>query len=107
MIPPPLPTRSPYTRLDLPGATGAVLSIAFATWTNAGVYQVVASNQLGSVIGPSIALTVTRTPLSFDTAPGGILASNDGTHLRVLGASGGGPVIILARSEEHTSELQA
>ena len=32
--------------LDLPGATNAALSIPFATWTNAGVYQVMASNHV-------------------------------------------------------------
>ena len=39
------------------------LLIPFVTWTNAGVYRVVISNALGSVIGPSIMLTVLRTPL--------------------------------------------
>jgi alpha-tubulin suppressor-like RCC1 family protein len=85
--------------VDLLGATNAALAIPFATWTNAGVYRVVASNMFGSVTGSPIMLTVLRTPLYFDTSPGGILVSNDGTHLRVLGASGVGPVVILASSD--------
>ena len=85
--------------IDLPGATNAALLIPFATWTNAGLYRVLASNVLGSVTGPPIMLTVLRTPLYFDTSPGGILLSNDGTHLRVLGASGVGPVVILASGD--------
>ncbi len=85
--------------IDLAGATNAALTIPFATWTNAGLYGVVVSNGLGSVTGPPLMLTVLRNPLYFDTSPGGILVSNDGTHLRVLGASGVGPVIILASSD--------
>ncbi len=85
--------------LDLTGATNAALAIPSATWTNAGVYRVVARNLFGSVTGPTIVLTVMRTPLWFDTAPGGIVVSNDGTHLRVLGASGVGPVVILTSSD--------
>src|ERR1039458_6505249 len=53
----------------------------------------------GSITGSPITLTVQRTPLYFDTSPGGILVSNDGTHLRVLGASGVGPVVILTSSD--------
>ena len=85
--------------INLRGATNAALAIPFATWTNAGLYRVVASNLFGSVTGSPIMLTVLRTPLYFDTSPGGILVSNDGTHLRVLGASGVGPVLILASSD--------
>jgi hypothetical protein len=85
--------------INLAGATNVVLAIPFATWTNAGLYRVVVSNVFGSVTGPPIMLTVLRTPLYFDNSPGGILLSNDGTHLRVLGASGAGPVVILASSD--------
>ena len=84
---------------DLAGATNAALAIPFVNWTNAGTYRVVVSNAFGSVTGPAMILTVMRTPLWFDTAPGGIVVSNDGTHLRVLGASGVGPVILLATSD--------
>jgi alpha-tubulin suppressor-like RCC1 family protein len=85
--------------IDLAGATNVVLAIPFATWTNPGLYRVVVSNGFGSVTGPPTMLSVLRTPLYFDTSPGGILMSNDGTHLRVLGASGVGPVVILASSD--------
>jgi alpha-tubulin suppressor-like RCC1 family protein len=85
--------------MDLPGATNMALTIPFATWTNTGTYRVVASNSFGSVAGPPIVLTVLRTSLQFDSSPGGILLSNDGAHLRVLGASGVGPVVLLASSD--------
>jgi hypothetical protein len=84
--------------LDLPGATGPALSIGFATWSNAGIYRLVASNALGQVFGPSIIVTVLRTPLRFDAAPRGIQLTNDGAHLQVLGASGIGPVVLFASS---------
>ena len=90
--------------MDLSGATNAALSIPFATWANAGVYRVVVSDVFGSVTGPPMVFTVLRTPLQFDTAPGGIVVSNDGTHLRVLGASGIGPVVILGSGDLHAWE---
>ena len=82
--------------LDIPGATNAVLAIPFANWTNAGTYRVVVSGTFGSVTGPPMVLTVVRSPLWFDTSPGGIVVSNNGTHLRVLGASGVGPIVLFA-----------
>ena len=88
--------------LALPGATNAALDFPLATWTNAGVYRLVTSDLFGSMTGPAITLTVLRTPLYFDTSAGGILVSNDGTHLRVLGASGVGPVVVLASSDLQT-----
>lgn len=90
--------------LNLAGATNAALAIPFATWTNAGVYRVLVTDAFGSVTGAPIELTVQRSPLWFDTSPGGILVSNDGTHLRLLGASGVGPVVLLASSDLMTWE---
>ena len=83
----------------LPGATGPALAIGFVTWTNAGIYRVVMSNALGRVLGPSIILTVLRTPLQFDNCPGGIQMTNGEAHLRLSGASGVGPVVLLASSD--------
>jgi len=84
--------------LNISGATNVALSIPFANWTNAGTYCVVVSNEFGSVTGSSVVLTVLRSPLWFDTALGGIVVSNDGTHLRLLGLSGVGPVVLFASS---------
>jgi hypothetical protein len=44
-------------------------------------------------------LTVLRTPLLFDTSAGGLLTTNGGFHLRLLGASGAGPVVIYASND--------
>jgi len=90
--------------LNVAGATNTTLSLPFANWTNAGVYHLVVSNLVGSVTGPPIELTVFRALLQFDTSPGGILVSNDGTHLRVLGAAGIGPLVILTSSDLQTWE---
>jgi hypothetical protein len=84
--------------VDLPGATTATLPIGFINWTNAGIYRVVMSNALGSVVGPPIILTVLRTPLQFDNYPKGMQMTNGEAHLRLLGASGVGPVVLLASS---------
>jgi hypothetical protein len=57
------------------------------------------SNALGSVVGPPIILTVLRTPLKFDYYPQGIQTTNGEVHLRLLGVSGVGPVVLLASSD--------
>ena len=85
--------------MDLPGATTATLPIGFVTWTNAGVYRLVMSNAMGSTMGPPVILTVVRTPLRFDSPPQEIQMSNDGAHLFLSGASGVGPVVLLASSD--------
>jgi alpha-tubulin suppressor-like RCC1 family protein len=83
----------------LPGATSPALSIGFANWTNAGTYRLVMSNAFGCVVGPPIILTVLRTPLEFDSYPRGIQITNGEAHLRLSGASGVGPVVLLAGSD--------
>jgi hypothetical protein len=90
--------------VGVPGATAPALAIGFVTWTNAGIYRVVLSNALGRVVGPPIILTVLRTPLRFDNPPQGIELTNGETHLRLLGASGVGPVVLLASSDLLTWE---
>lgn len=85
--------------LALPGATRPALAIGLVTWTNAGVYRVVMSNALGRVLGPSIILTVLRTPLQFDNGPRGIQLTNGEALLRLSGASAVGPVVLLASSD--------
>ena len=84
--------------MDVPGATTPALFIGFVNWTNAGIYRVVMSNALGCVVGPPIILTVLRTPLQFDPSPAGLVMTNDGIHLHLLGASGVGPVVVFASS---------
>ena len=84
---------------DLAGATNATLGIGPVTSANAGVYRVVVNDALGLAIGPPIVLAVLGAPLQFDTSPGGLQITNNGLHLRLLGASGSGPVVIYASSD--------
>jgi alpha-tubulin suppressor-like RCC1 family protein len=88
-----------FNGLVLPGATRPALALNFVTWTNAGVYRLVASNAFGRVAGPPVVVTVLRTPLRFDTTPMELQMTNDGLFLRVLGASGVGPVVLMASSD--------
>jgi len=88
-----------FNGADLPGETNAILWLGFVNLANAGTYRVTVSNLFGSVIGPPIVLTVLRTPLLFDTSTGGMLITNGSLHLRLLGASGAGPVVIYASSD--------
>ena len=88
-----------FNGADLPGETNAFLWLGFVTLTNAGTYRVSVGNLHGSVIGPPIVLTVLGMPLVFDTSAGGLLATNGGLNLRLLGASGAGPVVIYASSD--------
>jgi hypothetical protein len=88
-----------FNGADLPGETNATLWLGFVTLTNAGTYRVTVSNLFGSVTGSPIVLTVLRTPLLFDTSADGLLITNGGFHLRLLGASGAGPVVIYASDD--------
>ena len=88
-----------FNGMDLAGATNATLSIGLVTWANAGVYRVLVSNGLGFTIGPPIVLAVVGTPLVFDTSPDGLQITNGGIHLRLLGSSGLGPVVVYASSD--------
>jgi len=88
--------------MDLLGATNAALWVGFANWTNAGVYRVMVSNVFGSTLGPPMVLSVLRTPLLFDTSPEGLHVTNDALYLRLLGASGVGPVVLFASTNSLT-----
>jgi hypothetical protein len=82
--------------INIVGATNATFGIGGAGWTNAGTYQVIISNVLGSVTSTPTVLTVQRTPLRFDNSTLGLQTNS--FHLRVLGASGTGPLIVYASS---------
>jgi hypothetical protein len=82
--------------INIVGATNAAFGIGGAGWTNAGTYQVIISNVLGSVTSAPTVLTVLRTPLRFDTSTLGVQTNS--FHLRLLGASGTGPLIVYASS---------
>ena len=88
-----------FNGIDLVGATNATLEIGFVAWTNAGVYRVMVSNVSGLTIGPPIVLAVLATPLQFDTSAAGLQVTNSALHLRLLGASGLGPVVIYASGD--------
>lgn len=81
---------------DLVGATNSALILSGLNWSNAGNYQVIISNALGVTVGSPVALTVTRTPLVFET--NGVFAPSytNQFRARLLGAAGTGPVIIYA-----------
>ena len=85
--------------MDLPGATNATLGIGSVTWADAGSYRVRVSNASGLTIGSPTVLAVLPTPLQFDTSPGGLQVTNGSLQLRLLGASGLGPVVIYTSSD--------
>jgi hypothetical protein len=85
--------------LDLAGATNATLGIDFVTWTNADVYRAMVNNIGGLTVGPPIVLTVLAAPLRFDASAAGLQVTNSALHLRLLGPSGLGPVVIYASSD--------
>jgi alpha-tubulin suppressor-like RCC1 family protein len=88
-----------FNGMNMAGATNATLLIGPVTWTSAGVYRVIVSNGLGITIGSPTVLAVSAGSLVFDTSPDGLQITNDGIHLRLLGTSGLGPVVIYASSD--------
>jgi hypothetical protein len=82
--------------INIAGATNATFAIGSVGWTNAGTYRVIISNALGSITSVPAVLTVQRTPLRFDNSVPGLQTNR--FHLRVLGASGTGPLIVYASS---------
>jgi alpha-tubulin suppressor-like RCC1 family protein len=85
--------------INLQGATNASLVFSRVDWTNAGTYRLVVSNSLGVVAGPPSILTVLRTPLVFDTSTFVAQPASNVFHLRLLGASGLGPVVLYASTD--------
>ncbi len=79
---------------NIAGATNAFLVVNVGHWTNSGTYRVVVSNLFGTTLSEPVVLTVTRTPLRFDTST--ISNSTNRFQARVLGASGVGPVVVYA-----------
>jgi alpha-tubulin suppressor-like RCC1 family protein len=79
---------------NIPGATNATLLVR-----GGGNYSVTVSNQLGQVDSPSVPVIVTPPALRFDSAPGAVQLLADGLHLRLLGASGRGPIVVLASAD--------
>jgi hypothetical protein len=81
---------------NIPGATNASLLITSFRSTNAGFYQVIVSNALRSVSSPPMILTAVSA-LRFDSSFG-VQYSNSQYHLRLLGPSGLGPVVVYTSS---------
>ena len=88
-----------FNGMDLAGATNATFWIGSVTWANAGSYRVRVSNGSGLTIGSPTVVAVLAAPLQFDTSPGGLQITDGSLHLRLLGASGLGPVVIYASSD--------
>ena len=76
---------------NLPGATGRTLVLGKLAL--AGDYRVVVSNALGTVASSPSSFS---TPLRFDAPAGGPGLDTAGFHLRLLGLSGRGYVVISA-----------
>jgi hypothetical protein len=91
-----------FNGTNIAGATNAGLSLGCVDWTNAGIFSVLVSNAFGVTVGPSIATAVVRTPVRFDLSALGGSPTNGGFHLRVLGASRAGPVVLSASSDLRT-----
>jgi alpha-tubulin suppressor-like RCC1 family protein len=88
-----------FNGMDIAGATNATFLVGPITRSSAGVYRVLVSNGLGLTIGSPTVLAVSAGALVFDTSPDGLQITNDSIHLRLLGASGLGPVVIYASSD--------
>lgn len=82
--------------VDVPGATNRSLLLGGVYWTNTGSYSLVTSNGLGSVTNPPINLTINRPPLVFDGSASALTEDNGSFRMRLLGATGFGPLVLYA-----------
>ena len=79
---------------NVPGATNATLLTSLY-----GNYSVTVSNSLGTTDSTLANVLLTTPVLRFDTSPGGMFLATDGLHLRLMGLSGKGPVVVLASTD--------
>jgi alpha-tubulin suppressor-like RCC1 family protein len=80
--------------LNLMGATNASLFLSPVRWTNAAAYRVIITDAFGSVTGPETVLSVLPTMVYFDLAPASLVMTTNGFQMRLLGASGTGPLVL-------------
>ncbi len=85
--------------LDIPDATNAWLKLTTTTWKDVGTYRVVANPPFGPAQAREIILTLTPDSLRFLEPPNGVLFGNGVARLSLSGASGIGPVVLLASSD--------
>lgn len=79
---------------NLPGATNAVLIVS-----GAGNYSVSVSNAVGVVNSPEAGVSLSAPVMRFDRSPAAMFLAADGLHLRLLGLSGRGPIVVLASTD--------
>lgn len=79
---------------NVAGATNASLLVSAA-----GNYSVTISNSLGSADSPAVGVLVDKPALRFDESSSAMFPAADGLHLRLLGLSGRGPVLVLASAD--------
>jgi hypothetical protein len=77
------------------GATNSTFLLTAASTTNSGVYQCLASNNVGITLGPEMNVLVQRTIPLFS---GASLHSDEGFQLKLKALSGHGSVIIHSSS---------
>ena len=86
-----------FNAMSLPDATNASIPLVNIQSTNAGYYQVLASNVYGAVISSAATLSVLGLPVSFGTnGGGGIQYSNGQATLQLTGLTGQGAVVVQA-----------
>jgi hypothetical protein len=75
--------------VPIAGATGAAFSVGAAALADAGGYDVVLTNAMGTTTSASASLTVERRPqtITFE-APGGVYAAGTGVELAAASSSG-------------------
>jgi hypothetical protein len=88
-----------FNGVNVPGATSSTLSFSAAQAADAGFYQVVISNAIGTMTSSAAALNVTGVPVSFVTGGGGIQASNGAITLALTNLTGQGQVVVEASSD--------
>lgn len=88
-----------FNGAPIAGATNRILRLPNVGPAAAGQYALVVTNALGALTSAPVTLSLIAPVLQFDTAPGAMWLGPDGLHLRLLGLSGAGPVVLYATTD--------
>lgn len=89
---PPMNPRWLFSTTNLPGANDFALGLTNVVTGQAGYYQVIVTNSIGSVTSSPVTLSLIGVPVRFQTSASRLFS--DGFHLELSGFTGQGTLVV-------------